>query len=280
MESTSGSVSIEASISLPIYVIILVTFIYLLYMFSSSDEVSYVTSNLLLENFNEEYMLACGESEVLNLADSLMLINEITKSLKLQRVNSLDVSIKDDDEFILAKLNYNFIMPFKIFDNGIVQRTQIYKKRKFQKGMSLEDYNIVSKKIDAGFDVWSLTNYERAETISKLLGGTDSFNGNGIDKIENGKAVAIVSLDFRKTSYDNAQNVTNKVREDIEKLITFKKGYVGSEYVTENDYTKKVLELVIPDSEISPDLEKELIRIKQIASNAGLGLKITQIGGE
>ncbi|MCQ2748528.1 MAG: hypothetical protein MJ246_00500 [Clostridia bacterium] len=153
MESTSGSVSIEASISLPIYVIILVTFIYLLYMFSSSDEVSYVTSNLLLDNFNEEYMLACGESEVLNLADSLMLKNEITKSLKLQRVNSLDVSIKDDDEFILAELNYNFIMPFKIFDDGIVQRTQIYKKRKFQKGMSLEDYNIVSKKIDAGFDV-------------------------------------------------------------------------------------------------------------------------------
>ncbi|MCQ2748529.1 MAG: hypothetical protein MJ246_00505 [Clostridia bacterium] len=89
-----------------------------------------------------------------------------------------------------------------------------------------------------------------------------------------------MSLDFRKTSYENAQNVTNKVREDIEKLITFKKGYVGSEYVTENDYTKKVLELVIPDSEISPDLEKEFIRIKQIASNAGLGLKITQIGGE
>ena len=29
--------------------------------------------------------------------------------------------------------------------------------------------------------------YERATVISNLLGGTDTFNGNGIDKFENGK---------------------------------------------------------------------------------------------
>lgn len=279
MESTNGSVSIEASISLPIYVIVLLTFIYLMHLFNTSDDISFASCNALLNNIEEEYVLT-DDLEPLSIAGDLKLKSEIENDIKSLRIKDFDVSISSDDEFISLQCNYKYVMPFKLFDNGYLERTQSFKKRKFQKGMSLEDYNIVSKKIDAGYEVWELSNYERAQTISKLLGGTESFNGNGIDKIENGKAVAIVSLDFRKNSYIDTENITNKILDDLEKIINFRKGYVGDTYVTENSYTKKVLELAIPDVEISPELESEFIRIKQIASNAGVGFKITQIGGD
>lgn len=279
MESTNGSVSIEASISLPIYVIVLLTFIYLMHLFNTSDDISFASCNALLNNIEEEYVLT-EDLEPLSIAGDLKLKSEIENDIKSLRIKDFDVSISFDDEFISLQCNYKYVMPFKLFDNGYLERSQSFKKRKFQKGMSLEDYNIVSRKIDAGFDVWELSNFERAQIISKLLGGTESFNGNGIDKIENGKAVAIVSLDFRKNSYIDTENITNKILDDLEKIINFRKGYVGDIYVTENSYTKKVLELAIPDVEISPELESEFIRIKQIASNAGVGFKITQIGGD
>lgn len=279
MESINGSVSIEASISLPIYVIVLMTFIYLMYLFNTSDDISFAACNALLNNIEEEYVLT-DNLESLSFAGDLKLNSEIEKNINSQRIRDFNVWTSSDDEFINVKCNYKYIMPFKLFDNGLIERTQSYKKRKFQKGMSLEDYNIVSRKIDAGFDVWELSNFERAQTISKLLGGTETFNGNGIDKIENGKAVAIVSLDFRKNSYLDTENITNKILDDLEKIINFRKGYVGDTYVTETSYSKKVLELAIPDEEISPELESEFVRIKQIASNAGVGFKITQIGGK
>lgn len=282
MESTSGSVSIEASISLPIYIIVLMIFIYLLYMFQISDEISSLVSNSLLNSFESEYLTSKGDNVLLSLGENLLLKNKIEEEEKTfeKRINNFNACVESDDEFVNISCSYNFIMPFKLFDSGLISRKQIYSKRMFQGGMSLEDYKIVSKKIDAGFDVWSLENYERAKVISNLLGGTDSFNGNGIDKIENGRAVAIVSLDFRKSSYQEVEKVTDRVRDEIDKLVLFKNGYVAGEFVTENTYTKKVLELVIPDSDISPELEKEFLRIKNEANNKGVSLKITQIGGE
>ncbi|WP_239106913.1 RHS repeat-associated core domain-containing protein, partial [Flavobacterium macrobrachii] len=109
----------------------------------------------------------------------------------------------------------------------------------------------VAKGISAlskGESVWSLNSLQRGRMIEELLGANSSWARNfpTIDKIENGVATSIKSMDLTASSYQKGNSVFNTLKGYIDDLASFTNTTWGNTTVTQGkDYTSKALELAV-----------------------------------
>ncbi|WP_394344694.1 endonuclease toxin domain-containing protein [Flavobacterium restrictum] len=100
----------------------------------------------------------------------------------------------------------------------------------------------------AGESVWSLNALQRGRAIENMLGADASWARNfpTIDKIENGVATSIKSMDLTATSYQKGNSVLNTLKGYVDSLSSFSSKTWGGTAVTQGEsYTSKALELAV-----------------------------------
>jgi RHS repeat-associated protein len=97
-----------------------------------------------------------------------------------------------------------------------------------------------------GESVWMANALERGRRIEKTLGENLGWNFPTIDKVGNGIATSIKSLDLTASSYQKGNSVFNTLKGYINKLDSFGTKTWGGQTITEGvDYTSKSLELAL-----------------------------------
>lgn len=100
--------------------------------------------------------------------------------------------------------------------------------------------------IGKGRSVWAANALERGRRIEKTLGENLGWNFPTLDKVSNGVATSIKSLDLGAASYQKGNSVLNTLKGYINKLDNFTSGTWGGQTVTEGvSYTSKSLELAV-----------------------------------
>ncbi|MCQ2979437.1 MAG: hypothetical protein MJ245_06550, partial [Clostridia bacterium] len=191
------------------------------------------------------------------------------------RIKNYDAKSVIINNEIKLTISYDYMLPFNAFKK-IEQKKTIISDILLD-GFSLENYGLYQEEINTHMNVWDLDNYNRGKNISILLDGFDKFDGTHVDKIENRKIVSIVSCDFRKDTYNNQNELLNKVKNDIQELYRFKEGNVHGTYISQSDYDGKVLNLIIPTKPSDDNLEKQIYEIKNICNSKKIQFKLTII---
>lgn len=100
----------------------------------------------------------------------------------------------------------------------------------------------------AGESVWSLNALQRGRAIENMLGADASWARNfpTIDKIENGVATSIKSMDLTASSYQKGNSVLNTLKGYVDSLSSFSsKTWGGTRVIEGQSYTSKALELAV-----------------------------------
>ena len=298
-DNEEGSVSIEGAIAIPILLLVILTFSYILFFIAIIDTTCMINDNILINNQIDEYdkenkLLDEKYEQQLSRHNRLVsyidnnklekkLEENIVKALnniEKNKIDSIDIKVDYENDELTENIIFIFKYPLNIFNhNKLNKYTKDRYIRCLGKGDSIKDYTIVSSVISAKKDIWSLRNLDRAKEIVNILGGNINFDGTSIDKIENKKLISIVSLDFRKSSYQEEGKISNKLRIDADKLINFKEGIINGDEIDINRYNEKMLHVVIPDDTINKNVEIELMRIRTYCDNNGIQFKVTALKG-
>lgn len=247
-----GVLSVEASLVLPIYILFLLTFAFLINAAVYNNENLFViTKDLLDKNENINY----------------------TK-IK-QRIKNYNKYIDKDENNIRINYSYIYSSPLIYIDDIKINKT--ISSKRMNNGLSILDYGLVSEYIKNDYDVWLLSNIKRGKDINELLDGDSAFDGSNIDRIYNGYLVSIVSLDFRKKSYDNEFAIINKLKNDVDRLNNFLEGYVNKTYISKDDYNAKMLNIVIPTKDFDSNVQRQLSIVKNYCNNKKIQFKITVV---
>lgn len=261
-----GVLSIEASLVLPIYILLLIVFVYLINTVTFNNKIlSSITKDLM------EYKKETFESFVNN-KNTFLRASDVELD---KRVYDYKKYVYENNNDLITHYYFTYKMPLIYIQDVKVNKDIISKK--FYSGKSITGYGLVSEYIKSDYDVWLLSNINRGKNINTLLEGSDSFDGTSIDKIYNGYLISIVSLDFRKESYNNDYAVLDKIKSDANRLNDFKEGYVNKNYISKSDYNGKMLNIVIPASNFNSSIEKQLSIAKTYCNNKNIQFKITVV---
>lgn len=97
-----------------------------------------------------------------------------------------------------------------------------------------------------GKSIWGLNALERGREAESRLGGNLGWNFPKIDKLENGIATSIKSLDLTAPSYQKGNAVLNTLKGYINKLSSFSETTWGGATVREGEqFTSKALEIAV-----------------------------------
>lgn len=270
IRNEDGVLSIEASLVLPIYILILLSFLYLITFMEINDTVLLNTTNEIIRIENDTYKkYKLLENEIL-LNEKIRDDNKYSKRMKKYEIDNY---ISED--LFRINIKYNFSFPINyINDISIDKDIEI---KSFTCGKSIKEYGLVSEYIKTDYDVWLLGNMSRAKEINNLMDGFDNFDGSKIDKIYNGYLVSIVSLDYRKESYQNDDAILNKLKSDVNYLINFKEGNINGEYVGTGEYHGKIFNLILPSDEFDTNIKNQLMIVKTYCNNNNIQFKTTII---
>lgn len=110
--------------------------------------------------------------------------------------------------------------------------------------------------------VWNLGRFARGRAIERTLGANQQWAKNfpGIDKIEDGAAVSIKSLDLTAKSYQKGNNLFNTLKGYVNKLDDFggRTRWGGTTVEEGVDYTSKTLELAVETGQGTADQWKQI----------------------
>ncbi|MCQ2910558.1 MAG: hypothetical protein MJ244_00060 [Clostridia bacterium] len=267
IKNNEGNLSIEGALVFPVFALVLLTFNYVMYYISLSDNISKEIAFNIIENNSSSY-----KEYIYNLPYTFK---------KLEHKNYKRLSNMEDDYQISGdKLNYNINYKYDIPLNFI---DDYYNEKKietklFTHGLSLLDYGINTEYIKNDFDIWSMSNINRAKSISDLTDAFSEFDGSHIDNIYNDQIVSMVSLDFRKDTYSNNHKlIVSKLKNDINELYNFKSGTVNGKNINEDSYKGKIFNLILPTNDYDSLIEKDLMIVKNYAHNKGIQFKVTII---
>ena len=132
------------------------------------------------------------------------------------------------------------------------------------------------KVISEGTSVWRLANgLERGLEIERILGGNLPKNFPVIDKLENGVATSIKSLDLTAKSYNNGNGLYNTLKGYVNKLDNFTGATRGERTVEEGiDYTSKVLQVAIEPGKATLNQWEQIGKAMNYAKEQGIGFNL------
>ena len=128
--------------------------------------------------------------------------------------------------------------------------------------------------------VWDKDKIERGQIIRQLEGANLPFKFPTIAKLENGTAISIKSMNIDEKYYQKGSNIKTKLKQYIEKLSEFSGGKSGGVTVGINDFHRKELVLVIPETTITTAQKIAIEECKDIAFQKGITLSIKKAYGK
>lgn len=114
----------------------------------------------------------------------------------------------------------------------------------------------VMQAIDSNPGIWQMGLGIRGATIEQALGANLPRFTRTIDKLVNGDAVSIKSLDFRSKSYQNPNALYNRITGYVNKMSSYNGGY----NIPSHKISKRSIELVMPPFEQMS--EQQLIAVQ------------------
>lgn len=188
----------------------------------------------------------------------------------------------DTNEDIDIVVRYKMRMPVPIKftkDLEFVHRVRIKAWMGGDEKTGVLDDNTGSGTVD---DIWSLSNFQRGLKIRRNFGANLPDNFPVIAKYENGKAVMIKSMDLTASSYQISGNAAKTLKGYINELAKYRgqnEPWGRDDIVIRSsDIRQKELLLVIPENELSDELEHMLSNMVQYADSKGIQLVIKRYG--
>jgi RHS repeat-associated protein len=125
--------------------------------------------------------------------------------------------------------------------------------------------------------VWSLGAIQRGRAIEKMLGAASDWASNFpvIDKVANGVATSIKSLDLTASSYQKGNSVLNTLKGYINTLDKFEGAtWAGTTVEKGADYTSKALELAVQTGKGSESQWNQINQAVQYALDKNINVTI------
>ena len=125
--------------------------------------------------------------------------------------------------------------------------------------------------VTAETSVWGFNISMRGRIIESMLGGNLPKNFEVIDKLKNGVATSIKSVDLASSSYNKGNGLFNLLKGYINKLENFTIG-TGSGLTVEEgvNFTKKALEVAIEPGKASAQQWEQIAKAMQMAKEKGI----------
>jgi RHS repeat-associated protein len=122
-----------------------------------------------------------------------------------------------------------------------------------------------------GKSVWSLNALERGLSIEKSLGGNLPKNFPVIDKLQNGVATSIKSVDLTAKTYNKGNGLLNTLTGYVNKLSNFTQGQRGNFTVLEGvDFTRKTLDVAIQPGRATAQQWEQIGKAMKYAKSQGI----------
>jgi len=136
-------------------------------------------------------------------------------------------------------------------------------------------FNGIGNLFSGSKSVWAKNALERGLDIERQLGGNLPANFPVIDKLENGVATSIKSLDLTADSYTKGNGVLNTLNGYINKLDNFSTGSLSGVTVTQGvNFTTKTLEVGIQPGKATLGQWEQIGKAMQSAKDKGIDFKL------
>lgn len=123
--------------------------------------------------------------------------------------------------------------------------------------------------------VWGANALQRGLAIEKMLGGNLPANFPVIDKLENGIATSIKSIDVTLSSYNKGNGLLNTLNGYINKLSNFTSGTHSGFTVEQGvNFTSKSLEVAIQPGKASLSQWEQIAQAMKNAKEVGIDFKL------
>lgn len=178
---------------------------------------------------------------------------------------------ENEDIDIVVKYSIDFPLPIRFLPDAVfVQRACV----KAWMGGDESSGVIDNESTD---DIWSLDNFKRGSKIRTVFGANLPSTFPVIARFDAGKAVMIKSMDLTAEGYQNSSTVSDTLDGYLKELIKFSgqdKPWGSKKIIIkESDIRQKELVLVIPQNQLSPQVEQ--ILSSHISKAAAQGVKLT-----
>ncbi len=124
-------------------------------------------------------------------------------------------------------------------------------------------------------NVWSLNPFARGQAIEKAFEQNLHTHFPRIDKLQNGVAVSIKSMNLKSKTYQNGTRMVFKLKKYVNELAKFKGAkFSGQEIMEGVHFNKRAIELAIPPDG-GTELQKQTLQsIIEYARTKGVDFKV------
>ncbi|HCC07666.1 MAG TPA: hypothetical protein DEP72_05855 [Clostridiales bacterium] len=201
--------------------------------------------------------------------------HEYLESKGIYNIDFSNSRMSKDELYI--NVTYEIINVIPIDFIGSIKVSQGVNLKTFAEGQSLYALSDNMEKVEIDFDVWELNNFERGKKIAEILGNNLGTMYYGIDKLENNTLESIVSVDTRKKTYFDEENLYDRVKEKLDELYIFEEENKNGVVVNRLDYNKKLMNLALPSENLTESQQEQLEKVRRYAKHKNIIFKITII---
>ena len=186
---------------------------------------------------------------------------------------------EDRDENIDIVVRYTVDLPIPI---KVLPRLELVQRATARAWLGGDEASGVLKPEEASESVWALDNFKRGAKLRTIFGANLPSSFPVIAIFEDGKAVMIKSMDLTAESYQNNETIIETIDSYIRELSRYQgqespwgsKGIV----IREGDIRQRELLLVIPQNELSAEVEQLLAQYRTRAAASGVVFRLERYG--
>ncbi|HAN10654.1 MAG TPA: hypothetical protein DCP90_08605 [Clostridiales bacterium] len=241
-----------------------------------SEDMGQVAKDLIKDGVDESYNNFGIEVYKNYFIDYINTQENKYEYLKGKGIENLDFSnsiLSKDELYINITYEIKNVIPIDFI--GSIKVSEGLCVKTFADGQSLYALSNNIERVQIDFDVWELSNFQRGKKIAEILGNNLGNMYYGIDRLENKTLESIVSVDTRKKTYLNEENLYDRVKEKIDEIYIFEEGSKNGIVVKKSDYNKKVMNLVLPSENMTQSQQSQLEKVRRYAKNKNIIFKIT-----
>ncbi len=186
---------------------------------------------------------------------------------------------EDRNENIDIAVRYTIDLPVPI---KVIPRLELVQRAVAKAWLGGDEASGVLEDVNTAEDIWALDNFKRGTKFRTMFGADLPSNFPVISAFESGKAVMIKSMDLTAASYRNPGTVMETIDSYIRELSRYRGQEVpwGSKKIVikEAEIRQRELLLVIPENELSAEVERLLEQYRPRAAASGVSFRLERYG--
>lgn len=186
---------------------------------------------------------------------------------------------EDRNENIDITVRYTIDLPVPI---KVIPRLELVQRAVAKAWLGGDEASGVLDDVNTSEDIWALDNFKRGTKFRTMFGANLPSNFPVISAFESGKAVMIKSMDLTAASYRNPGTVMETIDSYVKGLSSYRGQDVpwGSKEIVikEAEIRQRELLLVIPENELSAEVEQLLAQYRSRAAASGVSFRLERYG--